>query len=297
MKFSVVSKLLGTNNTVVCVSALLLLSCFFLACSGVESKLDTDKSKKIVWSDEFDYTGLPDSTKWSYDVGDGCDVPAGCGWGNNEAQFYTENAHKNARVENGYLIIEAHKEEIRNSKYTSARLVTKGKGDWKYGKIEVRAKLPEGLGTWPAIWMLSTDWEYGGWPESGEIDIMEHVGFMPDSILATVHTKAFNHLNHTQVGDSILINDAESKFHIYSLDWKPDHMDFYVDDALYFTFTNSQKTFREWPFDKRFHLILNIAVGGNWGGAHGIDDSIWPQKMMVDYVRVYDNGFKLSGEK
>ncbi len=288
--------LFSIKNRIVCGGFLLLVGSIFYACSNIEAKIDIEKTKRLVWSDEFDYTGLPDATKWSYDIGDACDLPAGCGWGNNELQYYTDRRGKNARVENGHLVLEAHLEDMKDSKYTSARLVTKGKGDWKYGRIEIRAKLPTGLGTWPAIWMLSTDWEYGGWPESGEIDIMEHVGFMPDSILATVHTKAFNHTNHTQVGDSILIRDSERNFHIYSLDWYPDHMDFYVDDVRYFTFENDLKTFAEWPFDKKFHLILNLAVGGNWGGARGVDDSIWPQRMEVDFVRVYDNASNSTGQ-
>ena len=141
---------------------------------------------ELVWSDEFDYTGLPNSEKWSYDVG-------GSGWGNNELQYYTENRTENARVENGNLIIEARKESYGGNNYTSARLITKSQGDWLYGKIEVRAKLPGGRGAWPAIWMLPTDWAYGGWPSSGEIDIMEYVGYDPGVVHGTVHTESYNH--------------------------------------------------------------------------------------------------------
>jgi len=277
------------KSTVIYISTFVFLIAFgaigINSCLNLEAK--GQEEERLIWSDEFNYQGLPDSTKWSYDIGDACDLPAGCGWGNAELQYYTDKNLNNARVVDGNLIIEAHKEDMHNSKYTSARLVSRKKGDWKYGRIEVRAKLPSGLGTWPAIWMLSTEWKNGGWPESGEIDIMEHVGFMPDSILGTVHTKAFNHLDHTHRGDSIMISDVERKFHNYSIDWCQDKIDFFVDDLKYFSFKNEKKGVAEWPFDEYFHLIMNLAVGGHWGGAKGIDDSIWPQQLLVDYVRVY----------
>ena len=248
---------------------------FLLSCS----------EKKPVWSDEFNYTGLPDSTRWGYDLGDGC--PNVCGWGNNEAQFYTRDL-KNARVENGNLIIEAIKDSMGNKAYTSARLVTKTKGDWLYGRIEIRAKLPKGKGTWPAIWMLSTDWSYGGWPESGEIDIMEHVGYDPGMIHGTLHSEKYNHIKHTQQEGKVTVADCQDNFHVYAIDWTKDKIDFFVDEKIYHSVArNPQDDFHGWPFDKRFHLILNIAVGGNWGGQQGIDDSIWPQRMEIDYVRVY----------
>lgn len=223
--------------------------------------------------------------RWNYDLGDGC--PRVCGWGNNEAQFYTRDA-RNARVENGMLILEAHRDSLGGKAYTSARLVTKHKGDWTYGRIEVRARLPKGRGTWPAIWMLSTDWKYGGWPASGEIDIMEHVGFDPGIIHGTIHTEAYNHVKRTQKEGTIEIAGAHDAFHTYAIDWTQDKIDFWVDEALYHTVQRGPRdTPQEWPFDQRFHLILNIAVGGNWGGMQGIDESIWPQRMEIDYVRVF----------
>lgn len=234
----------------------------------------------LIWADEFDYTGLPDSEKWVYDVG-------GDGWGNNELQYYTNSREENARVEDGKLIIEARKESYIGSDYTSARLLTRGKGDWLYGRVEVRAKLPGGRGAWPAIWMLPTNWEYGGWPASGEIDIMEYVGYEPDTVHFTVHTDAFNHSINTQVGSSTILNDPESNFYTYAIEWFPDRIDFFVDDELQFTFENQNKTFSEWPFDKAFHLILNIAIGGNWGGVEGVDETLFPKTMEVDFVRVY----------
>jgi beta-glucanase (GH16 family) len=241
--------------------------------------------KKPIWSDEFDYTGSPDSTKWSYDLGDGC--PNNCGWGNNEAEYYTGDFN-NARIENGTLIIEAHKDSLGGKAYTSARIKSKLKGDWLYGRIEVKAQLPKGKGTWPAIWMLPTDWKYGGWPASGEIDIMEHVGYDPGVIHGTIHTYAHNHSKGTQKEGKIKVQDSMDAFHLYAMDWAKDKIDFYVDNDLYFTVKRDPKDdYKEWPFDQRFHLIMNIAVGGNWGGKDGIDDSIWPQRMVVDYVRVF----------
>lgn len=265
---------------------LFILTLAIASCSSnKENEAETEKEYTLVWSDDFDYEGLPDSTKWSYDVGDGC--PDICGWGNNELEYYTENRSKNARVENGNLIIEAHKEEFEDRSYTSARLLTRDRQAWKYGRFEIRAKLPSGNGTWPAIWMLPEDWEYGGWPASGEIDIMEHVGHEPNRVYATVHTEAYNHLEGTQDTDTLRIADAEEAFHEYALEWTESSINWYVDGEQYSTFTNEQATYKEWPFDKPFHLILNIAVGGNWGGSQGVDDSIWPQQMVVDYVRVY----------
>lgn len=236
---------------------------------------------KLVWSDEFNNNGIPDSSKWNYDLG------ANNGWGNNEQQAYTR-LPQNIRIENGKLIIEAHRDSTEGKAYSSARIVSKGKGDWLYGRIEVRAKLPYGRGTWPAIWMLPTDWEYGGWPASGEIDIMEHVGYNQDSVFGTIHTASYNHIKHTEKSGKVLVQDAAANFHVYAVNWTKDKIDFFVDDQLYYTATRSENdTFKEWPFDKRFHLLMNIAVGGNWGGKMGIDESIWPQKMEVDYVRVY----------
>jgi len=256
------------------------LSQLFIVLLVIAGSCKTSKESvsTLHWSDEFNYSGAPDTTKWGYDLG-------GHGWGNNELQLYTSNL-RNARVENGNLIIEAHKD---SGTYTSARLISKGKGDWKYGRIEVRAKLPKGRGTWPAIWMLSTDWKYGGWPESGEIDIMEHVGYDPGVIHATAHSQSYNHVKGTQIENTIKVPDAQEEFHLYALEWSENKMDFFVDDNLYHTVPRNPKDdFKGWPFDQRFYLLLNMAVGGNWGGKNGVDESIWPQRMEVDYVRVYE---------
>ncbi len=240
----------------------------------------TNNKWKLVWSDEFNYKGLPDATKWDYDMG-------GNGWGNNELQFYTKADTNNAIVTGSSLKIINRKQSREGKEYTSARMVTKNKGDWKYGRVEVRAKLPKGRGLWPAIWMLPTDWKYGGWPASGEIDIMEHVGYNPDSLYGTVHTKSFNHSIHTQVGKNIRLPEPYTTFHVYAIEWYADRIDFIFDGATYLTFKNSGKGSAEWPFDQNFHLILNIATGGNWGGQKGIDESIFPGTMEVDYVRVF----------
>lgn len=240
---------------------------------------------QLVWADEFETAGLPDPDRWGYDVG-------GHGWGNDELQYYTEARPENARVEGGRLIIEARREPLEGRSYTSARLVTKGRGDWQYVRVEARARLPSGRGTWPAIWMLPTDWRYGGWPASGEIDIMEHVGHDPDVVHATVHTEAYNHVKGTQVGSSLVVPTAREEFHVYAIEWTPREIRAYIDDEHYFTFRNealedASAGYREWPFDQPFHLVLNIAVGGGWGGAEGVDPDIWPQRMEVDFVRVY----------
>ena len=256
-----------------------------LSLSALLTRCSTDEGQKLVWADEFNYVGKPDSSRWNYDLGDGC--PDVCGWGNNELEYYT-NDPKNVRVENDLLIIEAHKDSLGGKAYTSTRMVSKFKGDWLYGRIEVKAKLPKGKGTWPAIWMLSTEWKYGGWPASGEIDIMEHVGYDPGVVHGTIHTESYNHVKQTQKEGKITVADAQDVFHVYAIDWTKDKMDFYVDDKMYHSVSRAESdTFKEWPFDQKFHLIMNMAVGGNWGGAQGVDESIWPQKMEVDYVRIY----------
>jgi beta-glucanase (GH16 family) len=246
---------------------------------------DGSHEPQLVWSDEFDGGGVPDSIKWNYDLGDGC--PDNCGWGNNEWQYYTKDS-KNVRIEDGKLIIEAHKDSLGGKPFTSAKIVSRHKGDWLYGRFEVSARLPKGKGTWPAIWMLPTDWKYGGWPASGEIDIMEHVGYDPGVIHGTIHTEAYNHIRGTQKEGIIPVPDAQDAFHVYAVDWRENKMDFYIDEKLYHSVTRDPADdFTGWPFDQRFYLIMNIAVGGNWGGAQGVDLDIWPQRMEIDYVRVY----------
>lgn len=240
-----------------------------------QPQLDEFETKPS-WSDEFNVSGRPDSSKWNFQLGNS-------GWGNQELQNYTE---RNATVAGGRLTITARKE---CGAYTSARLNSKGKGDFLYGRIVARARLPRGCGTWPAIWTLYSedDSDRSGWPGNGEIDIMEHVGFDPGRIHGSIHSKAFNHIDHTQKTATLLIPDAETAFHDYELRWTPDWIETRVDDQVVLLFKNPHQSWREWPFDRPQHLLLNVAVGGFWGGMKGIDDSIWPQALDVDYVRYY----------
>ncbi|MEN9319133.1 MAG: hypothetical protein RLZZ309_120 [Bacteroidota bacterium] len=261
------------------VSGLLLCLIGLTAQSQTNQKNNQVGKMQLVWSDEFDYKGLPDPKKWNYDVG-------GWGWGNNELQYYTKDSLANARVENGLLTIELKQQSIEDRKYSSARLVTKGKGDWIYGRIDVRAKLPKGLGTWPAIWMLGSTTPLK-WPDDGEIDIMEHVGFNPGFIHATTHTKSFNHMIGNQKTDTIIVKDFDTQFHDYSVIWNKDSVTILFDNQAYYTFKNNGTGKAAWPFDGPMHLLLNIAFGGNWGGTKGVDDAVLPAKMEIDYVRVY----------
>lgn len=266
---------------------LLLTVCASLCLASLQAKEDW----QMVWADEFDYTGLPDSKKWSFDTeGNNWD------WGNNEAQNYTPASMRNAWVEDGNLVIEARKETYtwpgdgQTKQYTSARLRTLGKGDWTYGKVEVRALLPTGRGMWPAIWMLPSEEKYGGWPASGELDIMENVGFDPNKIHCNIHTDAYNHKMGTNKGNTVTTSSPSANWHTYSMEWDEDKVIFFLDGNQVFRFDNEHRSYREWPYDQNFHLLLNVAVGGGWGGEQGIDDGVFPQRMLVDYVRVYQMG-------
>lgn len=272
----------------------LLIASRAVACFGQQSKSDGVSTADAMqasqhndwkfeagpsWQDEFDYTGAPDPAKWGYDIG-------GQGWGNNELQYYTDSTD-NASVADGVLTIIARKEKKEDRDYTSARVISKGKGDFLYGRFEIKAKLPPGKGTWPALWMLPTDQAYGGWPKSGEIDIMEHVGYDPNRVHITTHTQAYYFQINTQKTATKVIDGAMSQFYLYRVDWTPDAIRGYIDDALVLEFPNEGKGYKVWPFDQRFHLLMNIAVGGDWGGKEGVDDTIFPASMQVDYVRVY----------
>jgi beta-glucanase (GH16 family) len=237
---------------------------------------------KLVWSDEFDHGTQPDPARWSYDVG-------GHGWGNHELQFYTDARRENCRVEDGHLVIEARRESWRGSDYTSARLVTKDKGDWKSGRFEIRARLPLARGTWPAIWMLPTVWNLGngGWPDNGEIDIMEHVGYAPGIVHASTHSRQHQWRNKNQRTATLAVPDAGTAFHTYAMEWDDGEIRIYVDDQHYFTSRKDGGDWTSWPFTRDFHLVLNLAVGGDWGGVKGVDETAFPQRMEVDYVRVY----------
>jgi beta-glucanase (GH16 family) len=258
---------------------LLFIILCIASCSSSRKSAD-ESNWKLSWSEEFNYEGLPDSNKWSYDAG-------GHGWGNNELQYYTDAAISNAEVSNGTLKLKALHEKMDNRDYTSARLITRGKADFTYGKIEIRAKLPEGRGLWPAVWMLAKDIGKVNWPDCGEIDILEHVGFDKDSVFGTIHTKAYNHIIGTQKGKKIFIVNPYSEYHLYSIEWTPERIDFFLDNKMYNHVSNEHKTLAEWPFDSPFYLLLNVAVGGNLGGKKGIDSTVFPASLEVDYIRVY----------
>lgn len=234
---------------------------------------------KLVWSDEFNYSGLPDSSKWAYETG-------GHGWGNHELQYYTARREKNTRVENGHLVIEAHREPLEGMAYSSARLITKGKAEWQYGKIEVKARIPNGRGTWPAIWMLGATTPIQ-WPDDGEIDIMEHVGFNQGTVHASIHCKKYYHSIGTQKTATIPVPDCSERFHVYTVEWDRDSIRISLDEQVYFRFGNEHSGYAAWPFDNPMFLLLNIAVGGDWGGQKGVDDTIFPKRMEVDWVRVW----------
>lgn len=236
----------------------------------------------LAWADEFDQPGLPDATKWDYDVG-------GHGWGNRELQFYTKARTENARVEDGHLVIEARREKFEDRDYTSARLITRGRADWKHGRIEVRARLPMGRGTWPAIWLLPTVWNLGDgqWPDNGEIDVMEHVGHDPGVIHASTHTHLHQWRKGTQRTATRTLPDVGSVFHTYVMEWDEGVIRVGIDDDFYFTSRQDGGDWQSWPFERPFYLLLNLAIGGDWGGEKGVDAAAFPQRMEVDFVRVY----------
>jgi beta-glucanase (GH16 family) len=262
-----------------------LIGCSSLKTSvqSIEHFHDTATSRdgstwKLIWADEFDYEGLPDPLKWDYEVGY---------VRNNELQYYTKFRLENARVEDGLLIIETRKETSQKIFFTSASLVTYNTANWRYGRIEVRAKLPTGKGMWPAIFMLGKNIEVVGWPACGEIDIMENVGFDPDKIYHVIHTQAYNAILKNQKSSATLIHRPYEDFHIYAIEWLENKIDFFIDEKRYFTFENEATGWETWPFAEEFYLIINAAFGGILGGLNGVDDSILPQRFYIDYVRVY----------
>ena len=237
---------------------------------------------KLVWSDEFDGVGVPDPAKWTYATG-------GHGWGNKEKQYYTEARVENAGQREGKLHVTARKEQWEGNSYTSARVISRGLGDFQYGRFEIRAKVPAARGTWAAIWMMPSDWEFsqGGWPDIGEIDIMEHVGHDPGVIHASAHSRDYQWQKGSQRTATVKIPTATEEFHTYVLEWSEDRLAAYVDDLLYFEYLNEGEGVGKWPYIKPFYLILNVAVGGEWGMVEGIDEAAFPQTMEVDFVRVY----------
>ena len=236
-------------------------------------------SYKLLWQDLFDQDKTLNPDIWNIETG-------GTGFGNNEHQFYTDQ-EKNLFIKDQTLHIVAHKEDYQTKNYTSAKITTRGKKHIKYGRIEVKAHIPKGRGTWPAIWLLGENVKEVGWPLGGEIDLMEHVGKNPGHFHFSLHSKSYNHIkyNHpTYVYENLSLLDD---FHLYRLDWEEDEISFYVDDKHIVTFKKQDgATEEQWPFNKPYFFILNLAIGGNWGGA--IDDSIFPVEFKIKYVKVYE---------
>lgn len=261
---------------------------------------------ELVWSDEFDYEGRPDPARWSVEHWEPRRV-------NGEAQAYTDHP-RNLRVEGGSLVIEAHRSAKVEDGYTSARIHSRGKGDFLYGRVDIRARLPAGQGTWAALWMLPSDpyrytvncgsgeeWHGNSacdaWPNSGEIDIMEHVGYEMNLVHGTVHNRSFHGGGPRQVNGNIEARQVDERFLVYSLEWSPQRIDIFMEGTCYYSYLNDGSGWETWPFDHPFHLIMNLAVGGFWGEAGGpIDNSIFPTAMEVDYVRVFRALHRTGGD-
>lgn len=244
---------------------------------GTEKEEVAVEYTNLVWSDEFDTDGSPDASNWAYDIGTGNN-----GWGNGEVQYYTDRTD-NVSVTGGVLKITAKKENYQGSSYTSSRLKTQGLYDFTYGRVDVKAKLPEGSGTWPAIWMLGADFESAGWPACGEIDIMEGIGNNPGHVQSAIHTPSS--YGSTVNMKSTTVSDASSAFHVYSVNWSEDKISFLIDGEIYYTYEPDTKNADTWPFDAPQFLLLNVAMGGSLGG--NIDASFTESSMEIDYVRVY----------
>jgi beta-glucanase (GH16 family) len=260
--------------------AFLLLIIFYPFSTHCQVKEENKQTlvKTLVWSDEFNYKGLPDSIKWNFQVGKSRV--------NNEPQYYTKDP-KNIQVDNGMLTITCRIESVEGvNRYTSARINTRGKYQSTLGRIEARAKLPQGRGVWPAFWTLGLT---GGWPACGEIDIMEYWGHDPNTIASNVHTRDYNHTKGTGRGGKTTFEKPYNDFHIYAVEWFADHMDFYFDDTMFYSCKSKGEGVGEWPFNAPQYIILNFALSNSWKpGEPGIDDSIFPQEFIVDYVRVYN---------
>jgi len=264
---------------------ILIISIFALFSVNVEAK-------ELIWSDEFDIDGLPNPNKWHYEKGY---------VRNGEAQHYQEGNRGNSRIENGFLVIESHYQPAKKPEnlwqylfdeqpkdtYTSASLTTEHLKGFGNGRIDVRAKLPQGRGVWPAIWLLGSNIKKVGWPMSGEIDIMEYVGFEPNKIHSAIHTSNRNHNKGNASNSTLELNDLADEFHIYSVERTNERIDFYVDNTLHFSYQKEDNSASSWPFNQPMYLIINLAIGGGWGGKKGIDNTIFPQQFVIDYVRVY----------
>lgn len=265
------------NNKISFIFSTFIFS-FFYSCSTDEKQTVVTKTQ-LVMSDEFNVDGAPNPNLWSYNIGTGSN-----GWGNNELQYYTDRS-SNVKVENGMLHITARSEQYMGKSYTSARILTKGKYETKYGRIEARIKLPRGKGLWPAFWMLGANSDNVIWPQCGEIDIMEYLGNSPTKIFGTVHGPGYS--GGQSIGKNYFLPNSrfDTDFHIFGIEWDENYINFYVDDKLYNQITPEDVP-GEWVFNQPFYIILNIAVGGNLPGAPN-SQTPFPQTMLVDYIRVY----------
>ena len=264
--------------------AILALSFAINACSDDDLSQTVTTLDNLVWQDEFNVDGAPDTALWNYDIGNGTDqgIP---GWGNNELQYYTDRP-ENVIVEDGMLKITAISESFMGSPYTSARILTKGKYAKKYGRFEARMKLPWGQGYWPAFWLLGNNIDQVNWPNCGEIDIMENRGSEPTIISGAVHGPGYSGGNAVLKSYDFVDDRIDTGFHNYGIEWGPDYINFYVDDVLYNQIT-PEDVDGDWVFDKPFYILINLAVGGNFGGPPNAN-TVFPQTMLVDYVRVYE---------
>ena len=246
---------------------------------GGYTSADSYAGKELVWEEDFSGNAL-NETDWNYEIGTGSN-----GWGNNELQYYQPD---NTILDNGHLIIEARQESVNGQSYTSSRLTTMNKQSFKYGRIDIRAALPEGQGIWPALWMLGANFEQVGWPGCGEIDITELVGHEPGKVHGTAHYGVSGQ-SHDYKGESTSLPNGEKfsdAFHVFSIDWEPNKIVWLVDDAPFFTLTPASVGGNQWRFNNDFFFIVNVAVGGNWPGAPN-SSTVFPQRLYVDYIRVF----------
>ena len=259
------------------------MSLFFVfSCSKDETQTVVNFTE-LIMHDDFDTDGSPSNALWTYDIGNG-NATTGAGWGNNELQYYT-NRSQNVKVENGMLQITARKENFMGSQYTSGRIITKGLFEQAYGRFEARIKMPWGQGIWPAFWLVGANVDNVGWPQCGEIDIMEYRGQEPTKILGTVHGPGYSGGAAISKSYSLVNDRFDNDFHVFGIEWGPAYINFYVDNALYNQITPKDVT-GEWVYNHPFYIILNLAVGGNFVGSPN-STTTFPQTMLVDYVRVY----------
>ena len=251
----------------------------FFGCSNNEKQTVTTKNN-LIFQDEFDTDGAPKAANWGFDIGTGNN-----GWGNNEKEYYT-NRPENCKIENGVLKIVARKESFMGAGYTSSRILSKGKIEQKFGRIEARIKVPYGKGLWPAFWLLGADSDTVVWPQCGEVDIMEYLGNNPTTIFGTVHGPGYSGSNAISKNYVLTNNRFDNDFHVFGIEWGQDYVNYYVDDVLYNQITPKDVK-GEWVFNKPFYMILNMAVGGNFPGEPNLE-TIFPATMLVDYVRIYN---------